>query len=294
MTESVLNYQSVFIVPQSALEYFDRALDPYASAMLMSLLEKGPDKGKWKIEVIFEGEPDRNALQVTLAIAALSAGIPEPKLDLMPVPKKNWLRECLVSFPPISIGRYYIYGSHIKEAPPTDKIALKIDAATAFGSGEHATTQGCLNVFDKLLTDYRPHTILDMGCGSGILSMAAVKALNGDVQVDAVDIDPESVRVTTKNIRENRVSDRIQTWQSDGYEKVTRTYDLIFANILARPLMEMAPDLFLHLNPGGYAILSGFLNRQQRWVMDAHKKAGLTYVAQERIKEWGTLLVKRN
>ena len=112
--------------------------------------------------------------------------------------------------------------------------------------------------------------------------------------VDAVDIDPESVRVTTKNIRENQVSDRIQTWQSDGYEKVTRTYDLIFANILARPLMEMAPDLFLHLNPGGYAILSGFLNRQQRWVMDAHKKAGLTYVAQERIKEWGTLLVKRN
>ena len=145
--------------------------------MLMSLLEKGPDKGKWKIEVIFEGEPDRNALQVTLAIAALSAGIPEPKLDLMPVPKKNWLRECLVSFPPISIGRYYIYGSHIKEAPPTDKIALKIDAATAFGSGEHATTQGCLNMFDKLLTDYRPHTILDMGCGSGILSMAAVKSL---------------------------------------------------------------------------------------------------------------------
>ncbi len=294
MTDSVLNYQSIFIVPQSALEYFDRALDPYASAMLMSLLEKGPDKGKWKIEVIFEGEPDRQALEVTLAIAALSAGIPEPKLDLMPIPRKNWLRECLVSFPPISIGRYYIYGSHIKEEPPTDKIALKIDAATAFGSGEHATTQGCLVLLDKVLTLMTPKTILDMGCGSGILSMAAVKALNGKVSVDAVDIDPESVRVTTKNIRENHVAEHIQTWQSDGYEKVTETYDLIFANILARPLMEMAPDLFLHLKPGGYAILSGFLNRQQRWVMDAHKKAGLTYVSQERIKEWGTLLVKRD
>lgn len=294
MTELVLNYQSVFIVPQSALEYFDRALDPYASAMLISLLEKGPDKGKWKIEAIFEGEPDRNAIQVTLAIAALSAGIPEPKLDLMPIPQKNWLRECLVSFPPISIGRYYVYGSHIKEEPPADKISMKIDAATAFGSGEHATTQGCLMLFDKVLTMTTPRTILDMGCGSGILSMAAVKALNGAVSVDAVDIDPESVRVTTKNIRENHVAEQIQTWQSDGYEKITKTYDLIFANILARPLMEMAPDLVHHLNPGGYAILSGFLNRQQRWVMDAHKKVGLTYVAQEKIKEWGSLLVKRD
>ncbi len=294
MTDTVLNYQSVFIVPESALEYFDRALEPYASATLMSLLEKGPDKGKWKIEAIFEGEPDRQALQVTLAIAAFSAGMEEPQLDLLPIPQKNWLRECLVSFPPIAIGRYYVYGSHIEEAPPADKISMKIDAATAFGSGEHATTQGCLNMFDKLLKMMSPNTILDMGCGSGILSMAAVKALNGNVTVDAVDIDPESVRVTSKNIRENNVDKHIHTWYSEGYEKVAGTYDLIFANILARPLMEMAPDLFNHLNPGGYAILSGFLNRQRRWVLDAHEKAGLIHVDDEKIKEWGTLLVKRN
>ena len=294
MTKSSQTYQSVFIIPEKALPYFDRALEPYADAVLMSLLEKGSDKGKWKIEAIFNQKPDCHLLQVTLAVAALSAGIEEPQLNLIPKKKKNWLKESLSSFKPISIGRYYVYGSHIKNLSPNDKISLKIDASTAFGSGEHATTQGCLYLFDKLLENFTPKSILDMGCGSGILSMAAAKVLNENVSIDAVDIDSEAVNVTVENIRENNVSPYIRVWQSDGYEKINKTYDLIFENILARPLIEMAPKLFKHLNNGGYAILSGFLNRQKKWVMEAHQRAGFVCINQEKINEWGTVLVKKN
>lgn len=290
----ITNYQSQFIIPQEAIPFFERALDPDAVALLASLIEKGPDKGKWKIEAIFEGMPDKQALDTLIAIASMSAGISEPEWDLMPIPKKNWLKESLVSFPPITLGRYYIYGSHIETEPPKDKIALKIDAATAFGSGEHATTQGCLGAFETVLLKETPKRILDMGCGSGILSMAAAKVLDKKVHIDAVDIDPESVRVTAENIKENDVADCIHVWQSTGYENVKESYDLIMANILARPLMEMAHDLYAHLKTGGYAILSGFLTHQKSWVLKAHLQAGLSFVKYDKIKEWGTLIVKRD
>ena len=295
MTEELTQYQTVMIIPERAVPYFEKALDPYAVALMASLIENGPNKNEWKIEAIFDGKPDEEVLDVTLAIAAMSAAIDEPDWDLMPVPKKNWLRENLLDFPPLELGRYYIYGSHIENPKvPKGKIPLQIDAATAFGSGEHATTQGCLEAFEDALKMMQPKRILDMGCGSGILAMAAAKVLGDKVKIDAVDIDPESVRVTADNIRINDVEKNINVFQSTGYGNVTDQYDLIFANILARPLMEMASDLYAHLNENGLAILSGFLNGQKSWVMKAHAKAGLTFVKGYKIKEWSTVIVKRN
>lgn len=294
MTE-LTQYQTQMIIPEKAVPYFERALDPYAVALMASLIEVGDDKGKWKIEAIFDGLPDEEVLKVTLAIASMSACIDEPEWDLMPIPKKNWLRENLLDFPPLELGRYYIYGSHIENPKvPDGKIPLQIDAATAFGSGEHATTQGCLEAFEDVLKMTKPKTILDMGCGSGILSMAAAKVLGDSVEIDAVDIDPESVYVTSENIKINHVDQNISVFQSNGYEKVSKQYDLIFANILARPLMDMADDLYAHLNKGGMAILSGFLNGQKSWVIKAHTKAGLEFVQGYKIKEWSSAIVKRN
>lgn len=293
-TVKVSHYQSVFILPEKAVPFFEKALDPYASALLGSLIEKGPDKGMWKIEAIFENIPPNGELQTTVAIAAMSADIEEPKWDLLPVPEKNWLKENLISFPPRILGRFYIYGSYVKPDIPEDKIPIKIDAATAFGTGEHATTQGCLQAFEKVIKTCEPKTILDMGCGSGILTMAAVKLLGKKVSVDAVDIDPESVRVTKENIKENGLSKQnIKVLESAGFEKVTEKYDLIFANILARPLMEMADDIYAHLNKGGIAILSGFLTHQKSWVLKAQLRAGLVFDDYFHIAEWGTLIVKR-
>lgn len=295
MTDSLTQYQTVMIIPEKAVPFFEKALDPYAVALMASLIETGKDKNKWKMEAIFDGKPDDHTLSVTIAIAAMSAGIDEPEWDLLPIPEKNWLRESLMNFPPFELGRYYIYGSHIENPNvPNEKIALQIDAATAFGSGEHATTQGCLQAFEDVLKVIKPKKILDMGCGSGILSMAAAKVLGENVRIDAVDIDPESVRVTGENIKINHVEKNINVFQSTGYENITEQYDLIFANILARPLMEMAPDLYKHLKVGGMAILSGFLNGQKSWVLKAHAKAGLEFVRVYKIKEWSTAIVKRN
>ena len=295
MTEDLTQFQTVMIISEKAVPFFEKALDPYAVALMASLIETGKDKNKWKMEAIFDGKPDEHTLSVTIAIAAMSAGIDEPEWDLLPVPKKNWLRENLIDFPPIELGRYYIYGSHIENPKiPAGKIALQIDAATAFGSGEHATTQGCLQAFEDVLKITKPKKILDMGCGSGILSMAAAKVLGKGVQIDAVDIDPESVRVTEENIKINNVEKDINVFQSAGYANVNGQYDLIFANILARPLMEMASDLHKHLKIGGMAILSGFLNGQKAWVLKAHAKAGLESVRVYKIKEWSTAIVKRN
>lgn len=282
-------YELKLLLPETAVPVYETALEEAAAAVLTVMIEHGVDKGKWELQAIFEGKPDETYVHHILKNAAQTAGI-EPILP--PVSKmqpKNWLLECYQSFKPIVIGKYYIYGSHITDEPPADKIALKIDAATAFGTGEHQTTHGCLEALNHL--ESRPKSVLDVGCGSGILSMAYAKTFHQ--LVDAVDIDEESVRVATQNAVENDLADLMHVWQSNGYEKVARQYDLVLCNILARPLMDMAADLKEHLAPGGIAVLSGFLNRQERWVLKAHTDIGLQFVTKYRINGWSTLVLRK-
>ena len=287
-------YQLDLIVPQKAIDCFEQALDEYASAVTMSLIEEGKDKNKWLVSAIFEDMPDKALLSTAITLAATAMNLKEPKWFITPIAEKNWLKESLANFPPLDLGRFYVYGSHIENPKiPEGKISLKIDAATAFGSGKHATTQGCLQAFEDILKTAKVSTILDMGCGSGILAMAAAKELL-NVAIDAVDIDPESVRVCKENIVENNVANSINVFQSNGYEKITKKYDLIFANILARPFIEMSSDLYKHLNKGGIAILSGFLTHQKSWVVKEHEKQGLSFVKAYKVKEWSTVIVKKD
>lgn len=289
MSEQIDAYEMKICVPESAVPLFERALDPLASALLACLIEKGPLKGCWELQAIFETKPNPLQLETAIMIAAQAADIEKPAISLQPIAHKNWLRESLQSFPPVDIGPYYIYGSHITDPLPDDKITLEIDAATAFGSGEHQTTQGCLMGLMELKKPVG--RVLDMGCGSGILAMAYAKTFHQPV--DAVDIDPESVAVTAKNADLNGLKNLIHVWQSAGYQSVFDTYDLVFANILARPLMDMAADLYAHLNVGGMAILSGFLYRQERWVLRAHERVGFKFVKRFRVNGWSTLIVQK-
>ena len=282
-------YELNCILPQNALIYFEEVLQETASATLDCLIETGHNKGKRTFQAIFEQMPDREYLTRLMENASRMAGISLPEWTFNEMPNKNWLKESYLGFPPVVIGRYYIYGSHIQTPPPADKVALCIDAATAFGTGEHQTTHGCLNALDEL--DIVPDRVLDVGCGSGILAMAYAKTYHKPV--DAVDIDEESVRVAIENAKRNGLKELVHVEQSNGYQKVHGTYDLIMCNILARPLREMAVDLVAHLNPNGRAILSGFLTRQKRWVLKAHTDLGLTQVAEYRIKGWSTLVLKR-
>ncbi len=285
----ILNYEFKIILPKKAVSFFENALEETASAVLTVMIEHGLNKGKWELQAIFEGKPDESYLDSVLKEAALKAGIEKPDISVVPMPNKNWLKECYQSFKPLTIGRYYIYGSHLTDPLPVDKITLKIDAATAFGTGEHQTTKGCLMALDELTIS--PLRVLDVGCGSGILSMACAKGSGR--KVDSVDIDPESVRVSIQNARENGLSDLLNVFQSNGYESVVGRYDLILCNILARPLIEMAGDLANHLNKGGIAILSGFLTRQERFVLKAHEEVGLQFLKKYRIDGWSTLVMKK-
>lgn len=294
-TQPASNWQISFILPPDAVPFFERALDGDDTALLASEIETGQDKGKWRLDAIFQNRPDESLLNASLSLAAVAAGIPLPAYGLTELAQRDWLRENLISFAPVSVGRYYIYGSHIQEPPPKTKLSLKIDAATAFGSGEHFTTKGCLTAMEEISRYKRPKNILDMGCGSGILGLAA--ALTFRTNVMAADIDPESVRVTKENAKINRLSRYITARAGNGYKpaiiRSKAPYDLVFSNILARPLTLMAKDLANVLAPDGLAVLSGMLYRQEAWVLDAHRRVGLQLKKRYRLEGWSTLIVGR-
>lgn len=299
MNEEKTNlWQIKATVSAKGLPFYEESLGEISSAVMFNEIETGEEKDKWILEAICEQEPNANLLSLLWQNAASATEEEAPAYTVSALPDRNWLKENLSRFKPVSVGRYYIYGSHIKEAPPEDKISLCIDAATAFGSGEHQTTKGCLLALDDLANDesFQPQKILDMGCGSGILSLAAAKTYHKPIL--AVDIDEESVRVTTESALRNQVTDYITAEVGDGYKKgsVTKNacYDLIFANILAKPLVSMAQDLQKHLSDGGVAVLSGMLTEQEEWVLEAHCQQGLKLKKRYQIDEWSTLIVGKN
>jgi ribosomal protein L11 methyltransferase len=255
-----------------------------------------PRADGWVITALYRKPPDAGTLSGGLALAALAHGLPEPALEVAPLAPADWLAEAYAGFPARHIGRFYVHGSHIAPAKG-GALSLRIDAATAFGSGEHATTEGCLRALDGLARrDIHPRRILDMGIGSGILAIAAAKLFPA-AEIAGVDIDAESARVANLNARLNGVAARVRAVQGDGYNSPLaadgKRFDVIVSNILARPLARMAPSLARRLVPGGTAILSGLLRRQEKQVLAAHRAAGLVIAGRKPIGEWMTLIVRK-
>lgn len=278
-------------VPEALAEVFAEAIGAHADAVSTFEIE---EHGAWLVEAVAQQAPDRADLAARVAVLARAVGLAEPDLVIEELPPLDWLTRSYRSFPPLRIGRYFVYGSHHEGGVPPGAVGLLIDAATAFGSGEHATTAGCLTALDRLARRGRPTRVLDMGCGSGILALAAAGTWH--VPVHAVDIDPEAVRVTRLNARRNRLQPFVRAEAGDGYHTalVRRggRYPLIVSNILARPLARMAPLLRRHLAPGGTAILSGLLARHERHVLAAHSAQGLRLAGRIAIGEWNTLVLK--
>lgn len=210
---------------------------------------------------------------------------------------KNWLKDNVIEFAPVEIEEFLIYGIHEKETPKTDKLAIRIYAATAFGS-EHQTTKSCLKAVSELNKLNAKHSnILDMGTGSGILSLGCAKLWGDATKITAVDIDEEAIWVTRQNAEDNGLEKLITAEVSNGYQsdlvKNNAPYDIILANILARPLIDMAPDLYQHLKTGGYCVLSGFVGEQEDWVIDAHQKLGLKLIKIYEIDNWRAALMEK-
>jgi ribosomal protein L11 methyltransferase len=251
--------------------------------------------GDWSISALFQDRPDMDVVNALLAPLFGKFAIAPYPMQIDALPERDWLAENRAAFPPRRIGRFWVYGSHIQSPPPVASLPLHVDAAMAFGSGTHPTTEGCLRALE-MIRGRAPKTILDMGCGSAILAMAASRMWPAAAVV-AADNDPVAIRVAATNRTLNNIAPatmRLAVSQGFGsrYVRQHRPYDIVLANILARPLMRMAPDLRPHLAPRGWLILSGILNRQATAVRLAYHAQGLRCWQQIRIGEWTSLVMR--
>jgi ribosomal protein L11 methyltransferase len=275
------------------------SIEDFAVSVFMKNHE-ATDGDRWSVEMTSYGEPDLDAIYARLEEFMrdknLSGIITRADISAEKLPQKDWLRHVHENFPPVTIGTFFVFGSHYEGETPKGLIPLKIDAATAFGSGEHETTKGCILSFEFLAQQRAFKNALDMGCGSGILAIAMTK-IWPDIRVTAVDIDPESIVVTERHAQMNAAEKHFSFEAGDGYQSpvVAKNgpYDLIAANILAGPLIAMAPDLDAHLAPGGFCVLSGLLARQEEDVIAAHAARGLSLVKSIAINDWRALVLQK-
>ena len=238
-------------------------------------------------------QPDEDLMKKS----ACECGVELPSYKKEFLPAENWLAKNVIKFPPLETEDFYIYGVHEEKVAKNNKLNLRIYAATAFGSGQHKTTQLCLKLIAYLYHNGTvAENVLDMGCGSGILAMAACK-LWTKLKALAVDIDAEAVIVTNQNAKDNQLDNQIIALESNGFanDRIVQNapYDMVFANILARPLIEMANDLANRLKNGGFAILSGFIEDQVPWVLDEYEKCGLKPLKILNDENWYAILLEK-
>ncbi|MBP5699185.1 MAG: 50S ribosomal protein L11 methyltransferase [Alphaproteobacteria bacterium] len=228
-------------------------------------------------------------------IKKINQSLPEFHTEILE--NKNWLKENVIRFAPFEIGDFMIYGIHETSCPTTSKIPVQVYAATAFGS-EHQTTKMCLQAISELHKKIpTPQKILDMGTGSGILSIAAAKIWQTMPQIISADIDPESVDVTANNAITNNVEKSISAILSNGYSnpkiKNNRPYDLIFANILANPLKMMSESAYKSLADNGCYLISGFIDNQEQDIVKHHQKRGFKLVKLYKLENWRAALLQK-
>lgn len=283
------------VVPAAVGDTIAEVLEGHTTAISLFLDQSG---GAVRVSGYAANAPDEATLRDEIKTAARAAGIDAPAVDVVWLPAIDWAAVNRESFTPLCVGGVWIRDSYHDDPAPAGAVTLVVDAATAFGTGHHGTTQGCLVALDRFAG--RPRLlpagpVLDLGCGTGILGMAAAKRLRRPVV--ATDIDPVAVAMARYNVKTNGLGSLVQPLCSKGYDahKIRQAgpYALILANILARPIARMAPDCARHLRPGGYAVLSGLLTSQERPVIAAHRQQGLILAARYRIDGWSTLVVRR-
>lgn len=257
----------------------------------VGVFEMEDGSGLWEVGAYFAEEPDDTQL------ALLAAAFEAKPFVISEVPPTDWVAHVRRELSPVEAGRFFVYGSHDAAHLPEGRIGLLIEAAMAFGTGHHGTTLGCLVAFEALLDDgLRPGPTADIGAGTAVLAMAAAKVWDG-VPIIASDIDRVAVEVAQANVDVNGLTGRVDCVEAAGFDHprlaALAPFDVIFANILMGPLIELAPDLAEHAAPGGHAILSGLLNPQGDDVIAAYDTAGWDLVRRAEIGDWTTLTLRR-
>ncbi len=247
----------------------------------------------WLVEIYFGSEPDEDNLRA-LAACAVGEDLAQ-KIEFGRVLQKDWIAASLEGLSAVRAGRFVVHGSHDRASVKTNDIGLEIEAALAFGTGHHGTTRGCLLFLDDILKRRRPRNILDVGCGTGVLALAAARALRQNIA--AGDIDADAVAATRANALLNKAGPWLHPVQARGAAHPALwkpgAYDLIFANILAKPLKMLAPSLALLATREADVVLSGMLLRDVPGVASAWAAQGFAIAHRRHIDGWATLLLRR-
>lgn len=261
--------------------------DPALEGATYSILEEDEDRGIWRIDAFPTTNDEADGLRRVLAEYPALTTVTEKLADA------DWLAMALSGLPPVRAGRFFVYGMHDRGRTPPNAVNLRIEAGAAFGTGHHGTTVGCLQAYDRLLKAHRYPKVLDVGAGTGVLAIAAART--GTRTAVGTDIDRVSVRISRENARVNRTNARFVHASGLGHRLVrdAAPYDLVFANILARPLVTLAQDIKGALRPGGTAILSGLLRTQERYVKAAYLARGFRVTRRIHRDAWATLVLQR-
>jgi ribosomal protein L11 methyltransferase len=262
--------------------------DPLLEGATYSILEEDEDRGVWRIDAFPTSDEEADRFEQVLEEAG---GL---KVGREVLADADWLAMALSGLPPVKAGRFFIYGLHDRGKTPANTVNLRIEAGAAFGTGHHGTTVGCLLAYDRLIKARRFPKVLDVGAGTGVLAIAAART-GSDLAI-GTDIDRVSVRISRENAAVNQANARFVHASGLGHRLVAShaPYDLVFANILARPLISLAQDIRGALKPGGVAILSGLLRAQERAVKAAYLSRGFRVKFAIRRDAWVALVLERS
>ncbi|MCC5986766.1 MAG: 50S ribosomal protein L11 methyltransferase [Pararhodobacter sp.] len=264
------------------------SLDPAPDGVGVFELEDG--SGLWEVGAYFTAPPD------TIALALMAAAHGAADFAVSELPEIDWVAHVRRELKPVEAGRFFVYGGHDADRLPPGRLGLLIEASMAFGTGHHGTTLGCLRALDRLAdSGWQPRAVIDVGCGTAVLAMAAAKLW--PVMVLASDIDAVAVEVAQANIMANGLEGRVHCIEAAGFEHEQITaaapFDLVFANILKGPLIDLAGSMASHTRTGGYAILSGLLVDQADEVRSVYEAAGFALESREDIGDWASLCLRR-
>ncbi|MDG4886501.1 50S ribosomal protein L11 methyltransferase [Mesorhizobium sp. WSM4887] len=258
----------------------------------LALLEVDEANDIHEVSLYADGDVDAVAVRINGILADLA--LPK-QVEREALPDIDWVARSLEGLKPVRAGRFFVHGAHDRDKRRSGDLAIEIEAGLAFGTGHHGTTAGCLELLEQVVLRERPGNALDLGTGSAVLAIALAKLAH--IPVLATDIDPVAVRVAATNARLNRVKALVETVTAPGFHhpifSSRAPFDLIVANILARPLMRLAPEMARHIRLGGSLVLSGILDRQRDAVISAYVGQSFRHVRTLHREGWVTIHLKR-
>ena len=291
MTQTRLHFTASKADAESAFAALETAFED--DGLPLSQAEIDEDRDIHEVS-LYVDDDDVDAVEARVSAIltdlSLQASIEREKL-----PDIDWVARSLEGLKPVRAGRFFVHGAHDRDQQREGEIGIEIEAGLAFGTGHHGTTAGCLAMLESVVEAEQPKNALDLGTGSAVLAIALAKLAG--IPVLATDIDPIAVEVAAANSRLNATSALVETVTAPGFDHPVFAergpFDLIVANILAGPLMEIAPEVFGQVKPGGSLILSGILDRQHDAVVEAYVAQKFRHVRTTHLEGWVTIHLKR-